>query len=404
MIDPAASPIHHRRVIYLDSNATSQTDPAVVDAMLPFLREHHANPSAACRSARLVRAALELARGQVAALLNAEPGEVIFTSGGTEADNAAIDSARQFWPQRNRLIIGATEHPAVIEPGARWAREGGAVTRIPVCADGIPDLDELKKAASLPDAALVSIMWANNETGVIAPIEEVVRIAHNAGIPVHTDAVQAFGKLHIDIRNTPVDYLSISGHKFHAPKGVGALFVSNRARFRPWVLGGGQESGRRSGTENVAAIVGMGVAAQIMKRQQESGVCSRIAAIRDEFETGILASLPQAVLNGSRTQRLGTTSSLCFPGLDAAGMLILLDEQGVCCSAGSACHAASVHPSPVLEAMGFDSAHAASTLRFSFSRFNTTEEVRAAAGIVIASARKLQQLKDEARGPVVISS
>ena len=388
-------------MIYLDTNATSQIDPAVVDVMLPFLREHYANPSASYRSARTVRAALDSARARVAALINAEPGEIVFTSCGTESNNAAIESARMFWPQRMQLIIGATEHPAVIEPAARWLHDGGTVTRVRVGGDGVLDLAELQKAVSQPDVALVSIMWANNETGVIAPMREVVRIAHEAGVPVHTDAVQAYGKLRIDVKETQVDYLSLSGHKFHAPKGVGALFVSKRVRFRPSMLGGGQEFGRRSGTENVASIAGIGLAAELMGKQLDDQTESRIAAMRDDFEARIIGALPGTMVNGSREQRLGTTSSLCFPGVDAAGMLILLDEKGVCCSAGSACHAGAVHPSHVLEAMGLDAAHAASTLRFSFSRFNTPDETKEAAETVISAALKLRDLKAEAAGPVV---
>jgi len=390
-------------VIYLDSNATSQVDPAVVEAMLPFLREHYANPSASYRPARAVKSALDGARERVASLIHAEPEEIVFTSCGTESNNAAIESARMFWPQRNRLIIGATEHPAVVEPAARWERDGGRVTRIGVGSDGVLDFAELQKAVTQPDVALVSIMWANNETGVIAPMNEVVRIAHEAGVPVHTDAVQAYGKLRIDVKETLVDYLSLSGHKFHAPKGVGALFISKRARFHPSMLGGGQETGRRSGTENVASIAGMGAAAELMMRQLRDGGESRVADMRDEFESGILQTLPGTLVNGSRERRLGTTSSLCFPGIDAAGMLILLDEKGVCCSAGSACHAAAVHPSHVLEAMGMDAAHAASTLRFSFSRFNTPDEVRTAAAAVVAVAQKLRDLKAGDAGPVVLS-
>ncbi len=388
-------------MIYLDSNATSQIDPAVVEEMLPFLREHHANPSAAYRPARAVRLALEKARERVAKVIHAEPGEIVFTSGGTESDNAAVESARMFWPQRKRLVIGATEHPAVVEPALRWARDGGTVTRVRVGADGVLDLGALEEAVAHGDAALVSVMWANNETGVMAPMDKVVRIAHAAGVPVHTDAVQAYGKAGIDVRETQVDYLSLSGHKFHAPKGVGALFVSRRARFHPSMLGGGQEGGRRSGTENVASIVALGRAAELMSRQADGADAARIMQMRDDFEARVFHELPGTLVNGDRARRLGTTSSLCFPGIDAAGLLILLDEQGICCSAGSACHTAAVHPSPVLEAMGINVAHAASTLRFSFSRFNTQDEARIAAEAVIAAARKLRALKGDDAGPVV---
>ncbi|MBX7209678.1 MAG: cysteine desulfurase [Verrucomicrobiaceae bacterium] len=420
-------------MIYLDNNATTPVDPAVLDAMLPFLRGRHENPSSAYRGARAVRAALDEARACVARLLSATPEEIVFTSGGTEADNAVIESARALsWPSRRRLVIGATEHPAVMEPALRWEQEGGSVTRVPVGRDGVIDLAAFEQAVAQPDVALASIMWANNETGALAPMHDVVRIAHAAGVLIHTDAVQAVGKVGIDLASVPVDYVSLSGHKIHAPKGVGALFVSRRVRFRPWMLGGGQEHGRRSGTENVPGIIGLGVAAELMQRQLADGTTARVAALRDAFEKQVLAALPGAfcttntadtrvrgsgqggpgvvdggstrALNAAGARRSGATSSFCLPGVDAAGMLILLDAEGVCCSAGSACHAGAVHPSPVLEAMGLDAAHAASTLRFSFSRFNTEAEAHAAAASVIAAAGKLRALKDGDEGPVVVSA
>lgn len=386
---------------YLDSNATTQVDPQVVETMLPFLGEHYANPSASYRSVRIVKAAIATAREQVAALLGAEPVEIVFTSCGTESNNAAIESAKMFWPTRTHLVIATTEHSAVIEPARHWERDGGTVSRVAVRPDGVVDLEELRRAVVPGHTALVSIMWANNETGVLAPILEIAEIAHAAGALLHTDAVQAVGKTRIDLRSVPVDYLSLSGHKFHAPKGVGALFVSRRVRFRPWMLGGGQESGRRSGTENVPYIVALGKAAELMQKHLADGTEERIRAMRNAFENRILEALPDVMVNGSREFRLPTTSSLCFPGIEAAGMLILLDEKGICCSAGSACHTAAVHPSQVLEAMGLDAQHAASTLRFSFSRFNTMDEVLAAAEEVIAAAGKIRSLKAEEAGPVI---
>ncbi len=376
-------------MIYLDNNATTQPDPAVVEAMLPFLRGDFFNPSAAYRPARVVRAALEEARAQVSVLLGCAPEEVIFTSGGTEADNAAIDSARMFWPARRRLVIGATEHPAVLEPARRWERDGGLVTRVRVDADGVIDLDALRGALSEGDTALVSIMWANNETGVIAPMQEIVEIAHSAGALLHTDAVQAAGKISLDLAASPVDYLALSGHKMHAPKGVGALFISKRVRFRPSITGGGQEHERRGGTENVAGIVALGAAAEIAARHLSDGSHARVVAMRDRFEQVVLEALPETRLNGSREKRLGNTSSLSFPGIDAAGMVILLDEKEVCVSAGAACHAGAVHSSHVLEAMNID---ANGSLRFSFSRMNTEEEADTAASEVVAAARKLRSL------------
>jgi cysteine desulfurase len=291
------------------------------------------------------------------------------------------------WPERTHLVIGTTEHPAIIEPANRWQERGGKVTRLRVNRLGHIDLDELRATLREHPTALVSVMWANNETGVIASIAEIAAIAHEAGALFHTDAVQAVGKLPIDVRACGIDFLSLSGHKFHAPKGIGALFASRRVGFRPWLLGGGQESGRRSGTENVAGIVALGVAAELAMKAD----LAMVRVLRDEFESLVR----EALINGDPVQRLGTTSSLCFPGIDAAGMLILLDERGVCCSAGSACHSAAVHPSPVLEAMGLDAAHAASTLRFSFSRFNTLDEVREAARLVNECTTKMRSLAGE---------
>lgn len=388
-------------VIYLDSNATAQVDPRVVDAMMPFLRENYANPSASYRAARVVREAMDAARAQIASLLNAVPAEVVFTSCGTESNNAVIESARMFWPARAHLVIATTEHSAILEPARRWERDGGTVTRVAVRADGVVNLDRLREAVVPGQTALVSIMWANNETGVLAPMREVVEIAHEAGALVHTDAVQAMGKVPVDVQSVEVDYLSLSGHKFHAPKGVGALFVSRRVRFRPWMLGGGQEGGRRSGTENVPYIVALGKAAELMQEHLVDGTEERIRTMRDAFENRILKALPDVMVNGSRDFRLPTTSSLRFPGVEAAGMLILLDEKGLCCSAGSACHTAALHPSHVLEAMGLDAQHAASTLRFSFSRFNTMDEALAAADQVIACAKKMRLLRAQDAGPVI---
>ena len=390
-------------MIYLDSNATSQIDPRVLEVMLPFLRERFANPSSSYRAAREVRQAIGLARDQVAGVLGCEAGEMVFTGCGTESNNAAIESAKMFWPGKKCLVIATTEHSAVIEPAKRWEREGGTVIRVPVSPDGVVDVDALRAMIRPGETALVSIMWANNETGVLAPMAEIAEIAHGAGALLHTDAVQAFGKVPLDVRAAQVDFLSLSGHKFHAPKGVGALYVSKAVRFHPSMLGGGQEGGRRSGTENVPYIAGMGEAAALMSTHLADGTEQRVRTMRDIFETRLLSALPGTLLNGHRELRLPTTSSLCFPGLLAGEMLILLDEAGICCSAGSACHTAAVHPSHVLEAMALDAAHAASTLRFSFSRFNTMDEVTSAADEVIRIARRLRELKNEAAGPVVMS-
>jgi cysteine desulfurase len=379
---------------YLDSNATTQIDPRVLDAMLPFLKEHYANPSASYGAARQVRKAVEHARGQMAELIDCEPEEIIFMSGGTESCNAAIFSALTLpSPHKEHLVVVKTEHSAVLEVARRWMLEGRPVNFLGVDRGGRVDVEVLDDCMRTGQTAVLSIMWANNETGVIGPMDRALMEAHQRGALFHTDAVQAVGKVPISVKKTPVDYLSLSGHKFHAPKGIGALYVSKRVRFKPWALGGGQESGRRSGTENVPHIVGMGMAAELMRKELESGGEARVQAMRDAFEQHLREALPEVLINGDLTHRLPNTSSMTFPGIDAAGMLILLDERGIACSAGSACHTANIHPSHVLEAMGFDAEHARSTLRFSWSRFNTPEETKRAAEEVVACAKKMKELR-----------
>jgi cysteine desulfurase len=380
-------------MIYLDANATTQVAPEVMEAMMPFLTTHFANPSAAYAEGAVARKAIAHAREQVAALIDCEPDEIIFMSGGTESNNAAIASAVTLDTFRTHFVISKSEHSAVLEFARRWVFSGRPVTELDVDSGGRVKLHELRGATKPGQTALVSIMWANNETGVIGPIEEAVQIAHDRGALFHTDAVQAVGKQRLSMKNTPVDYLSMSGHKFHAPKGVGALYVSSRVRFKPWMLGGGQEHGRRSGTENVAGIVGMGRAAELMRLELERGDDARVGAMRDLFESRVLAALPGTIVNGDRAHRLVTTSSLSFPGVESAGLLILLDEAGLAASAGSACHAGDLHPSHVLAAMACDAEHASCTTRFSWSRFNTMEETQRAADVVIAAVNKMRSLK-----------
>lgn len=378
-------------MIYLDANATTPVDPAVLEVMLPFLRDHYANPSASYAGGRKVRRAIEKARAQVAALLSARPEEITFTSGGTESINAVHASVRALWPERRELIITGTEHAAVLESARRWKDQGGKVTTVPVHPDGRIDLDALHALVRPGVTSLVSIMWANNETGVIAPMHEIVSAAHAAGALVHTDAVQAAGKIHLDVRTTPVDFLSLSGHKMHAPKGIGALYISQRARFAPLLMGGGQENERRGGTENVPGIIALGKAAELAVEHLSDGSKARIKALRDRFEHLIHAALPDMRIHGCPTHRLHTTSSLCLPEVDAAGMLILLDQAGIACSAGSACHTGALHASHVLEAMGVSSRDAACTLRFSFNRFNIKADAEAAAHSVIESVHKMRE-------------
>ena len=378
-------------MIYLDANATTPVDPAVLDAMLPFLREHYANPSASYAGGRRVRRSIEQARTQVAALLNSRPAEITFTSGGTESINAVHASVRALWPDKPELIITGTEHAAVLESARRWQAQGGQVTIAPVHPDGRVDLHALHDLVRPGVTALVSIMWANNETGVIAPMHEMVAMAHAAGALVHTDAVQAAGKIHLEVRTTPVDFLSLSGHNMHAPKGIGALYVSQRVRFAPLLVGGGQENERRGGTENVPGIIAFGKAAELASQHLADGNKSRIKTLRDRFEHIVHAALPEMRIHGCQTHRLHTTSSICLPEIDAAGMLILLDQAGIACSAGSACHTGALHASHVLEAMDVSARDAACTLRFSFNRFNTKADAESAAHAVIASAHKLRE-------------
>jgi len=380
-------------MIYLDSNSTTKPDPRVVEAMLPYLSDHYANPSSAHRDARRVRKAVEEARGQVATLLDAEPEEIMFTSGGTESANAAIFSALTLhFPNRAHFVTVKTEHSAVLEPATRWMDEGHPVTFMDVDHGGRFNPKVLHQCVRSGQTALVSVMWANNETGVIGPMEDTAQFAHEHGAIFHTDAVQAVGKVPISMKKLPVDYLSLSGHKFHAPKGIGALYISKRVRFKPWMLGGGQESGRRSGTENVPHIVAIGMAAELMRLELENGGMKRVQEMRDAFEQQILKTLPDTIVHGDCEHRLVNTTSLGFPGVEAAGMLILLDERGLACSVGSACHTGQLHPSHVLEAMGYDAENARCTLRFSFSRDNTMAEALAAAELVIQAVAKMRSL------------
>ncbi len=387
-------------MVYLDYSATTPTDPRVVEAMLPYFTGDFGNASSRHGYGRRAEHAVNDARETVARVLGCRADEIIFTSGGTESINSVHLFARQEWPDRPVLVIGAAEHAAVIESARRWRKSGGEVRHVPVNSQGVMRPEALRAALAPGRAALVSLLWANNETGVIAPMRELVETAHAAGAPVHADAVQAAGKMPLDLRAVPVDYLSLSGHKMHAPQGVGALYASRRAAFRPLLVGGGQERGMRSGTENVPGIAAFGKAAELARARLHAAI-PRMRDLRDLLEQRILAALPDAVIHGRDADRLPNTSSIRLPAADAAGMLILLDQKGIACSGGSACHSGALHPSHVLEAMGFDAAHAAGTLRFSLSHLTTREEIETAAGLVIQAAEKIRALKDEASGEVI---
>lgn len=370
-------------MIHLDANASTAMLPEVLEAMMPWLKGDCANPSGAYAAARAARGAMERARAQVAEWLGAEADEIVFTSGGTEGANTAVHAMDRL-VGHGHALVSAIEHSAVMQSAAALGRP---VKYAPVLEDGRLDLGGY--AALLDGAAMVSVMAANNETGVVQPIREVCRMARERGIPVHTDAVQAAGKMPVDARAWGVDFLSVSGHKFHGPRGIGALYVRRGLRFFPLIHGGSQESGRRAGTENTAAIVGLGAAAAAMQRL--AGQHARVRTMRDQFESYLVQALPGVRINGHRDERLGNTSHLSFAGCGAVELIQLLDQAGVTCSAGSSCMSGKIRPSQVQLAMGFDNARGLSSLRFSFSLLNTAEEAMAAAEIVRRSVERLRQ-------------
>jgi cysteine desulfurase len=376
-------------IIYLDNNATTQLDPSVIEEMLPFLTKYYGNPSSGYGFAAMARKAINLARERVAALLGCEPTEVIFTSGGTESNNAVINSALHLEARGGHLVASAVEHSAVLRPCQDLAKGGCAVTFLGVDKHGNLDLAELE-AAIRPGTALVSIMWANNETGVVFPIEKIAEICREKRVLFHTDAVQATGKTPMRLRDSPINFLSLSAHKFHGPKGVGALYVNRRTRFRPLVAGGGQENGRRGGTENVASIVGLGKAAELALSYLAEGKCN-IRSMRDRFEKSVLEAVRGASVNGAGADRIPNTASFSFDGIESSAALLLLDQQGICCSAGSACRTGSEEASHVLRAMNPSGDDARRSLRFSLGRFNTKAQLDRAIEVVPRAIEKLRQ-------------
>lgn len=361
--------------IYLDNNATTRVLPEVAEAMLPFLTEHYGNPSSIHRFGSEVGRKIADARVQVAALIGAaDPVEIIFTSCGTEGDNAAIRGMLEARPDKRHIITTQVEHPAVLSLCQHLEKKGYRVTWLGVDENGALDLDELR-AAVTDDTALVSIMWANNETGVIFPIEEIGAIVESKGIPFHVDAVQAAGKLPIDLKNLPVDLVTVSGHKFYAPKGIGALYVRRGVAFPPFLIGGHQERNRRGGTENVASIIGMGEAAGIALSRMGTDTV-RINKLRDLLEELLLKSCPGSRVNGRGQDRLPNTSNISFRYLEGESILVLLDQQRICASTGSACTAGSAEPSHVLRAMKVPADWLQGAVRFSLSGFTTEEEIR----------------------------
>lgn len=360
--------------IYFDNNATTAVAPEVVEAMLPFLTKLYGNPSSIHRFGGQVMAHVDKAREQLAGLLGATPSEIIFTSCGTESDNAALRSAVFTQPKRKKIVISQIEHPAILNTAKDLERNGVAVAVIPVDEHGRLDMD-FAKAEIDENTALVSVMWANNEIGNIFPVRELAEMAHAKGALFHTDAVQAVGKVPINLAADGIDFLSLSGHKLHAPKGVGALYVRRGIRFHPFVIGGHQENGRRAGTENVASLVGLGAAAELAKANMKKEN-TFVRSLRDTLEQGVIATIKDVRVNGDVANRLPNTTNISFEYIEGESILMLLDQFGICASSGSACTTGSLEPSHVLRAMNLPYTAAHGAIRFSFSRYNTMEEVQ----------------------------
>ena len=389
-------------IIYLDNNATTQLDPAVIEEMLPFLTDYYGNPSSGYTFGRQVRGAIDLARERVATLLGCEPGEIVFTSCGTESNNAAVHSALQLDLNRRHVVTTAVEHSATRRHCETLAKCGYSVTAVGVNADGNLDLDELESAIT-PQTAILTVMWANNETGILFPVEKIAEIARRKRVLFHTDAIQTAGKIPIRLADMTINSLALSAHKLHGPKGVGALYVNKRSAFKPLLIGGSQENNRRAGTENVASIVALGKAAECASAAlaEEN---RRVRALRDRFETGILEQVPNTFVNGDRDARLPNTSNLSFTGIEADAALMLFDRQHLCCSAGSACRTGSLETSHVLRAMSVPAERARASMRFSFGRFNTDADVDKALEIIPAVISKLRAMSpaDASREPATV--
>jgi len=376
--------------IYLDNNATTPVAPEVREAMRPYLADEYGNPSSLYQLAGRAQRAVERAREEVAALLGASPDEILFTSCGTESDNTGLISALSDAAADDALVTTRVEHPAVLNLAKRLRDESRRVVELGVDDLGRLDLDELSAALAGRVRAL-SVMWANNETGVMFPVEKIADMAKSSGVLFHTDAVQAVGKVPIDLGKLPVDYLALSGHKIHAPKGVGALFVRRGAPFRPLLVGGHQEGGRRGGTENVAGIVGLGEAARLARERMDEEI-TRVRSLRDRLEDALVEAIPGARVNGDRDSRLPNTTSISFEYVEGESILLLLDRAGICASSGSACTTGALEPSHVLRAMGVPYTRAHGTVRLSLSRYNTDADVDRTLEVLPGVIRRLREL------------
>jgi len=360
-------------VVYLDNNATTRVAPEVAEVMLPYLTEFYGNPSSMHSFGGQVGMQLKKARADVASVLGCDPLELIFTSCGSESDNTAILSALAAQPEKKHIVTTRVEHPAILSLAKHLEEKGYEVTYLGVDDKGNLDMAEVAEAIR-KDTAIVSVMYANNETGVIFPIPEIAALCKAKGVLFHTDAVQAVGKIDIDLSKLPVDMLSLSGHKLHAPKGVGVLYVRKGTPFRPFLIGGHQERGRRAGTENTAGIIAL-AAAMTLAKEHMVEENTRVKALRDRLEAGILAAVPHSQVNGDTTHRLPNTTSIAFKFVEGEAILLMLDQYGICASSGSACTSGSLEPSHVLRAMGVPFTYAHGSIRFSLSRYTTDADI-----------------------------
>jgi cysteine desulfurase len=361
------------KTIYVDNNATTRTAPEVVEAMLPYFTERYGNASSMHSFGGGLIVDIRRARNQVAALIGARPEEILFTSGGTESDATAIHAALESQPDKRHIVTTRVEHPAIKNLYEQYGKHGYRVTFVPVDGQGRLDQEALLQSLG-DDTAVVSVMWANNETGVINPIETLGREIRARGIVFHTDAVQAVGKIPIDVEASGIDMLSMSGHKFHGPKGIGVLYIRRGTKFKPMVVGGHQEKGRRAGTENVPGIVGIGKAAEMAGTHLED-LGTRVRQLRDKLEQALLEAVPRAMVNGGEAERLPNTASIAFEFVEGEAILLMMNELGICASSGSACTSGSLEPSHVLRAMGVPFTAAHGSIRFSLSHYTTEEEI-----------------------------
>ncbi|MRR53570.1 MAG: cysteine desulfurase NifS [Deltaproteobacteria bacterium] len=361
------------KVVYVDNNATTKVDEAVFEEMRPYFCELYGNPSSMHFFGGQVQKKIDEARKRTAALLGALPEEIIFTACGTESNNAAIRSALEIFPEKRHIVTTRVEHPAVLTPCRNLSKRGYRVTELSVDGEGNLDLDELRAVVD-EDTAIVSIMYANNETGVVFPIEEIGAIVKEKGAFFHTDAVQAVGKIPMNMASSTVDMLSLSGHKLHAPKGIGALYVRKGVPFRPFMVGGHQERSRRAGTENAAGIIALGKACEMAGDFLEEEN-TKVKALRDRLESEIVRLIPNVRVNGGGAVRLPNTTSVAFEFVEGEAILLLLNEKGICASSGSACTSGSLEPSHVLRAMGVPFTCAHGSIRFSLSRFSTDDQI-----------------------------